>query len=669
MSLALPRYRVRFLHVTAIWAYGVSQPVFALVGGNPDLLIARNATWASAVLFAVLIAVVPPALVVGYAWFAGRFSAWIGDTMYLLGLGACLLPLSARVVKLLDAQLALSLALVVVLAVAGVVLYVRVRPIRSFVGYSIVLPIVSLVWFVHGLPDLTDEAQASSVRVRSPVPIVFIQLDEMPGSALMTRDGQLDAVRYPNFARLARDGVWYRNATTVHEWTSNAVPSILSGQIGTAYGLPTLRQHPQNLFTLLGDAYSFHVHESLTRMCPRNYCPRREPSVLENGYALFTDSFPLLATRVLPTSVSDHVVHVNDDIEEPNGPPAVAALNSLVRATARERRENVLMFDHVLLPHTPWRFFPSGTEYDRQHIDGWFSDEHWSDDTWLALQGYQRFLLQVGYVDRVIGEIVRTLDLEGLYDRSLIVVLSDHGVSFRAGQGRRPLTGNNLADIVNNTMFVKYPHGLRRGVDSRPAHTVDVLPTIADVLGIRIPWHVDGLSLLGPIPANREIVIGRRGGRDPLRVPLGAVVRDRDVTVRFKAEQFGQGRDSLFRIGAHEALLGRDVSGESERSTTVAVTVENPDTFLHVSRSSGFSPARISAHVTSGRLAEGDELAIAVNGRVRGLTTWFWDEDGQVQRFRSLVPEGSFHPGRNAVDVFLIRGPASNPSVVLLGSS
>ena len=155
MSLALPRYRVRFLHLTAVWAYGVSQPVFSLIHGNPDLLIERDETRASVALFAVSITVLPPALVAGYAWLAGRFSQWIGDMIYLVGLGAFFAPLAARLVRHFDAPLMLTVALVVVPAVAAVVLYARVRPVRLFVGYSIVLPIVSLVWFVHGLPDLT----------------------------------------------------------------------------------------------------------------------------------------------------------------------------------------------------------------------------------------------------------------------------------------------------------------------------------------------------------------------------------------------------------------------------------------------------------------------------------------------------------------------------------
>ena len=82
------------------------------------------------------------------------------------------------------------------------------------------------------------------------------------------------------------------------------------------------------------------------------------------------------------------------------------------------------------------------------------------------LQGYQRHLLQLEYVDRLLGRFLRTLERGRLYDRALVMVVADHGASFRVGQGRRPLTGDNLADIVSVPMFVKYPHQ-RRGTSDR----------------------------------------------------------------------------------------------------------------------------------------------------------------------------------------------------------
>jgi hypothetical protein len=684
MSSVLPRYRVRLVHLIAIWAYGVSQPVFALIDGNPDLLLSRDATRASVALFAVLLALAPPALMVGYAWLAGRYSRWIGDRIYVATLAACLVPVPARFVKQLDTGLLLSSALIVGLVAGGVWVYLRSRAVRMFLGYSIVLVVASFIWLMHGIPNLTEDAKAAGVRVPSPVPVVFIQLDEMSASSLMARDGRLDAVRYPGFGRLARDGTWYPNATPVHEWTSEAVPSILSGVIGKSGGVPILQNHPDNLFTLLGGSYTFQVHETATRLCPRTYCPRPERSALTNGYDLFADSFSLLVPRVFPRSMSERVIQTSSDISMPNGPGVEAELSALIDQAGKAKENNVLVFDHLLLPHAPWRYFPSGTQYDPRHLDGWYPTEYWGDEPWPVLQGLQRYLLQVGYVDSLIARVVGDLEQEGLYERSLIVVMADHGVSFRPGEGRRPLTAHNLGDIANVPLFVKYPHQARGRTDSRLVRTVDVLPTIADVLGITVPWHVDGVSLLRSLP-ERDVVVGvRRSNRvqnsyDDARLraarttgrfhaPLAELIRSRAETLERTYEAFGDGHHSLFRIGRHTGALGRAVSGVVAGSSSVAVRLDDTAGLLDVRPQSGYLPARISGQVVAGRLRTGDELAVAVDGRVQGLTTWFWDESGRVQRFRSLVPEGSFRPGRNRVDVYLVRGPTRNPTFVLLGS-
>jgi hypothetical protein len=668
MTVALPRYRVRLLHLTAVWAYGVTQPVFALIDGNPDLLVSRDVTWTAVALFSVLLAIVPPALLTGYAWLAGKYSPWIGDRVYLFALGVCLVPIAARALKLLDPAFALAAGLLGLLAIGGVVAYARWRPVRMFVGYSIVLPALSVLWFVHGLPDLTTTAEAADVRVTSPTPVVLIVLDEMAGSSLMTRDGELDSVRYPNFARLAREGTWYRNATTVHAWTTDAVPSILSGLIGDDGGAASLQNHPDNLFTLLGGSYSLHVRETWTRLCPRTECPRPQPSALETSYELLNDGVKLLVPRVLPESLSEHIT-VRDRVVPFTDLLAYnrfGELDGMLDEFSRSRTEKVLLYSHQLLPHAPWRFLPSGAQYDGTHVDGLYATEYWADDPWLVLQGYQRYLLQVGYVDAFLGRVLRTLDRAGLYDRTLIVVTADHGVSFRAGDGRRHATETNIGDIANMPLFVKYPNQTRRGVDSRPVHTVDILPTIAQVLGVRIPWEVDGVSLLGPIP-NRDVVVTSHG--EVVHASLAEMRRNRAETLRHKADEFGEGNDSLLRIGRNKALLGRDVSDVVERSPGVDVEVENEAALRNVRPASGFLPARISCHVSAGRLEEGVELAIAVNGRVRGLTTWFWDDLDDVQRFRSLVPEGSIHPGANQVDVFLVRGNGADASLARIGSS
>ena len=357
--------------------------------------------------------------------------------------------------------------------------------------------------------------------------------------------------------------------------------------------------------------------------------------------------------------------YLASELEAAGVPVTLHEFDAFLDEVSGMRGDEALAYSHLLLPHAPWRFLPSGDEYDFHGMDGWLASEHWGDDPWPVLQGYQRHLLQLEYTDRQLGRLLRRLEQRGLWDRALVVVVADHGVSFRAGQGRRPLTADNLADIVNVPMFVKLPGQRRGSVDDRAARSIDLLPTIADVLGIRLPWETDGTSLLAA-PVDRDVFVDLRGGKVE-HASLAEMIGDRDETLRRKAAAFGEGRDSLYRIGARRWLLGLDVSGMLGKSASVEVRLDDAAQFRNVRVGSGFVPARVSGRVTTGRLDPGTELAIAVNGRVQALTRMLGGR--QMGQFRALVPEKAFRPGANEVEVFLIKGDQRWMTPFRLGST
>ena len=59
-------------------------------------------------------------------------------------------------------------------------------------------------------------------------PIVMVVFDQLPLTSLLSESGGIDP-RYPNFAALADDATWFRNATTVAELTGWAMPALTSG--------------------------------------------------------------------------------------------------------------------------------------------------------------------------------------------------------------------------------------------------------------------------------------------------------------------------------------------------------------------------------------------------------------------------------------------------------
>ena len=105
---------------------------------------------------------------------------------------------------------------------------------------------------------------------------------------------------------------------------------------------------------------------------------------------------------------------------------------------------------------------------------------------------HQRHLLQVGFVDTLVGRLVARLRELGIYDRTLLIVTADHGASYREGMPRRNATERNLADIVRVPLFIKRPGQKAGAVVDGVAESVDILPTIADVWACACPFKSMG---------------------------------------------------------------------------------------------------------------------------------------------------------------------------------
>ena len=98
-----------------------------------------------------------------------------------------------------------------------------------------------------------DSDDLGEVSVPEPgAPVVVLVLDEFPAATIMRADGTINSDRYPGFAELASVSTWFRNASSQHNLTHRAVPSILDGRLAADGTLPTYADHPRNLFTLLG---------------------------------------------------------------------------------------------------------------------------------------------------------------------------------------------------------------------------------------------------------------------------------------------------------------------------------------------------------------------------------------------------------------------------------
>lgn len=667
------------LHLLALCAFAFAQPLYDLLADNPEFFVARGNTAGDIFIFAFAVLLVPPLVLLALEAAVGRVRLGARRVVHLVlvtGLVA-VIALPALKGALPDAS-ELLIPLALVLGAAGALAYARAGVVRSFVTVLAPVSIVFLAGFlvfspVSQLAFGSTEAGSSGVELDSEAPVVMLVLDELPTSSLMNGRGEI-AKRVPAFRELARDATWYRNATTVNDSTLRSLPGILAGRPGDSGEPPIASNFPTNLFTLLADGgYDLHVQEPLTELCPERLCgERRRLPTSERLRSLAGDLSVVSLHLLLPDDLreglspidrawegfgEDGGVEGRAPGEEAFDPAAFndrqAKFAAFARAASRPGGSRRLTFAHLALPHSPWRFLPSGQQYEGGDDFPGLGEERWTGDESIIQQSWQRHLLQVGFVDRLVGVLIDRLKRTGTYDEALIIVVADHGVSFRAGDRRRPITESNFPDIAGVPLFVKAPGQQSGHRDDREARTVDLFPTIIDVLGGSPPNEIDGKSLVSlgtSRPQELEVGAGIGGS---VSMDSDRFVLERDALVRRQARLLGpgDGPSGVYRMGPDVEQLGERVADLAvSPARDQSVDIDESNSFSSVDPNGPLVPIRVAGTLTAGEVGVEGPLAIAVNGRVVGSAQTF--ADGDQARFSSLIDPTVLRQGPNKVEVF-----------------
>lgn len=97
--------------------------------------------------------------------------------------------------------------------------------------------------------------------------------------------------------------------------------------------------------------------------------------------------------------------------------------------------------------------------------------------------------------DDIVGTFLDFLKKRGLYDRAVIVLLSDHGEGLM-DHGEEEHGVFVYREALQVPLIIKLPHAGRRERIDVPVQLVDVMPTILDAAGIAPPAGIRGTSLL-----------------------------------------------------------------------------------------------------------------------------------------------------------------------------
>ena len=644
------------LHLLILWGFAFADPLFQLLWAEFFFAVTPK----DALLFAFAWAFLPPLALLVLLRAVALASAQACRFVLLATMAMLTAVFASRVFDWV-ANPASEIQTVVALVAGGAAtaLYVAYRPVRSFLTWLAPAPFLFLGAFVFFSPVseflLATEDDVRIHAPRSTTPVVLLVLDELPVTSLMDERQQIDKSRYPGFAKLAREATWFRNATTIHEETQQAVPAIFSGRRSEGDASANTPSHPDNVFTMVGGSYRINKSESASDLCPERLCPFTTRRSFRERMGTLLRAIPRLAALAsLPKGISLRLFPPEGEIAllDPKG-----QFESWLPAV-RGRGGRALHLAHLLLPHQPWHYLPSGRDYPRKRtpeeaVGPVAALEPWPKDPLFARQAQQRHLLQTMFTDRVVGRLLARLRRTGLYHRALLIVVADHGISFNPGEPPRNFRRSNATAVLGVPLFVKMPRQTRGGVDDRVVKTVDVLPTIADALDMKRPFKMDGRSLLDRRYLGHD-VLHAVGADHELKLRVSEYRRERRRLVRRNVSRFGVGTDGagLFHVGAGQKLAGRKLSELQVLPPRGArAEVDGLREVREVDLSSPRLRARITGRV-SGLDSARTPLALALNDRVVASTRTH-ARGGKVY-FSALLPEGAFRDGRNSFDIFAI---------------
>jgi arylsulfatase A-like enzyme len=336
------------------------------------------------------------------------------------------------------------------------------------------------------------------------------------------------AARTPTLDRLAAEGVRLARNYTNRNATTPAHAAIFTGAYPHTQGVrthmldllkpdvPTLAEQfaargyaTAGIFSWLAfePAYSglergFQDYVDLTVNLP-NY-------LADPGAATLAATYKRLKTMLaVPGAIDDQLALSGQAEEELDGKADVTTDGATLwlesqAAAAEQSRRPFFLWVHYWDPHYPYTpppafdqvgeacaGCPDGSMATIRRIQS--GEQLGPAEAAHLLRYYDG---EIAFLDSQLARLFASLERLGLDRRTLVVVMGDHGESF-GEQGRWLHGGDLLATEIQVPLLLWMPGTLPAGtVVESVSRSVDVAPTILELLGLPIPATVDGRSLL-----------------------------------------------------------------------------------------------------------------------------------------------------------------------------
>jgi arylsulfatase A-like enzyme/tetratricopeptide (TPR) repeat protein len=354
-----------------------------------------------------------------------------------------------------------------------------IPPWRRVRLVALLLVAVLAVWavshFLHGRrqPEAGDKDNPTTTADGAPAGInatrnvLLISIDTCRADHLSCYGYKRQTT--PNIDAVAREGAMFKMALTPVPITTPAHSSMLTGTYPPTHGVHF------NTYDHLADS-----NVTLAK------------TLRDAGYqtAAFVGAFPLDARFGLNQGFDTYDGRFTDEgkkgffsrrVGEEVNRPAMAWLEG-------HAQKPFFLFLHYFDCHSPYAPHPPDTS-------------PYGDDPYAG---------EIAYIDHCIGGVLDRLRALGVYDNTLVIITGDHGESL-GEHGELTHTYFIYQCTLHVPLVIRTP-GCGKGIKVEGnVNLVDIVPTVLDLVGLKIPSWVEGADLRpalegGPAPDNQRAV-------------------------------------------------------------------------------------------------------------------------------------------------------------------
>lgn len=378
------------------------------------------------------------------------------------------------------------------------------KPVVALIAFALIQGALVGMWLLAGR-DAGGEPLAEAPGEERPN-IVLVMNDTHRADHVGAYGGPEDLT--PNLDGLARDGVVFENAFAQASWTRPSVCTILTGRYPSSHTATQKGSVLPDEITTLAEVMLQGGYETIGIATNYNLTPFFNVDQGFHDYRYLTPNLPFGSTdeqaKLIFVEVAKKIqtkfAGKQERPEDYYVTGDVVSEMALERLDLRDEDRPFFMFLSYMDVHDPYFRHP----FDGYGISHRANPNPDPEDEELVSEMKELYAGEVRYWDEQFGKLVDGLKKRGLYDETMILVVSDHGEEF--GEHGGFWHGTTLYDEQLKIVFIaKYPDGEYAGTKLQHwVRLLDVAPVLIDAAHLDVPEEMQGTAT--PTAADRTPV-------------------------------------------------------------------------------------------------------------------------------------------------------------------